>query len=149
MELTLPVTLQGYSPPTKNLTDSSSGTSLGAPVANTAAQMIAELRSHLEQDTAQQYMGGKPLKVPGLQLNSTGRYITHAGSNAQKFVGPDEASPLILVVEDNVAMNSFLKETLGREYRVVTAVNGQVSNDIFDTCHSVKLCFFCSQISYC
>jgi DNA-binding response OmpR family regulator/two-component sensor histidine kinase len=127
MEITLPVTLHGHSPAVKRTMNPSSGTSLGAPVANTAAQMMAELRSHLQRDNAQQLSGAKPVQtspitVPNLPIRQISP--TQANSTRQGN-GPSENSPLILVVEDNVAMNSFLRETLSREYRVVTAVNGQ------------------------
>ena len=39
-----------------------------------------------------------------------------------KLIG---AAPLALVVEDNVEMNAFIAETLGRDYRVVTAYDGR------------------------
>jgi DNA-binding response OmpR family regulator len=123
MEITLPVTLLGHSPAVKRVMNPSSGTSLGAPVANTAAQMMAELRSHLQRDNAQQVYGQKTThaKVPHIPVQQLNNGSSH-GSTRQ---GPSEDAPLILVVEDNVAMNSFLKETLGRDYRVITAVNGQ------------------------
>eukprot|EP00029_Vermamoeba_vermiformis_P005599 TRINITY_DN1995_c0_g1_i1.p1 TRINITY_DN1995_c0_g1~~TRINITY_DN1995_c0_g1_i1.p1 ORF type:complete len:709 (-),score=134.08 TRINITY_DN1995_c0_g1_i1:35-2161(-) len=123
MEITLPVTLLGHSPAVKRVMNPSSGTSLGAPVANTAAQMMAELRSHLQRDNAQQVYGQKTsqAKVPHIPV----QHLNNGSSQGSARQGPSEDSPLILVVEDNVAMNSFLKDTLGREYRVVTAVNGQ------------------------
>jgi len=35
------------------------------------------------------------------------------------------SAPLVLVVEDNLDMNRFVSETLGQEYRVASAVDGQ------------------------
>jgi PAS domain S-box-containing protein len=35
------------------------------------------------------------------------------------------SAPTVMVVEDNLEMNAFIAETLGRDYRVVTALDGQ------------------------
>ncbi|HYG36553.1 MAG TPA: ATP-binding protein, partial [Clostridia bacterium] len=39
--------------------------------------------------------------------------------------GSSANAPLVLVVEDNPDMSSYISETLGREYRVVSAANGK------------------------
>ncbi len=40
-------------------------------------------------------------------------------------IAPDESKPLLLVVEDNQAMNRFLRETLAAEFRVEVAFDGE------------------------
>lgn len=52
------------------------------------------------------------------ELRNTSRQPDNSG-----LAGTD--SPLILVVEDNADMSYFLTESLGQQYRVVTAINGQ------------------------
>lgn len=60
----------------------------------------------------------RPVEMQDMQDNIYGK---------SELINPDALSskPLILIVEDNIELINFMKETLELKYRIVTAINGE------------------------
>ncbi|QMW04932.1 ATP-binding protein [Spirosoma foliorum] len=85
---------------------------------------VFTLRLPLTPTDAAQATGGAKLSVPDLP-GSAVRHRLEPDNGADSEPADEANRPLLLVVEDNEELRSFLAESLSAQYRVYTAGNGR------------------------